>query len=150
MRFLAQQRTPSLILGFLLLAVAAEPAQAPKPIQLRSIKNLKCSFTASAVTTWPNGEPQVRVEPSPGPVVMTISKIDLDEEIATITGPGGVSMANARLSGSNLFFLDLQPNGSASLTTVFAQESRDKRLKAAHARTDPDVAQYYGDCEILR
>ena len=138
------------MIGFLLIALTAESGQTPGPIQLRSIKNLKCSFTASAVTTWPNGEPQVRVEPAPGPLAITISKIDLDEETATVTGPAGVSIANARLSGSNLFFLDLLPNGSASLTTVFAQESRDKRLKAAHARTDPDVAQYYGDCEVVR
>jgi hypothetical protein len=53
------------------------------------------------------------------------------------------------LTGSNLYVLDVGPGGVA-LTTVFSQESRDKRLKAVHTRTAPDVAHLAGECEILK
>jgi hypothetical protein len=68
----------------------------------------------------------------------------------------------ASLSGSNLHIMDLRSSGSLTITTVFGQETKDGKLKAVHTRTDylqmslpgflsePEVAQYYGDCEIVQ
>ena len=143
--------TLSLATFVLLAGAGAEstPQNRGDDIQLRSVKNLRCSFTASAFGTWPDGEPRAEVGAAGEPLTLTISKIDLDEESATIVDRDGQSTANAKLSGSNLYFLDLRPDGPAFLTTVFAQESRDKRLKATHSRTHPAVAVYYGDCEVI-
>lgn len=136
----------TIVLAGAVVALAQQPP-ASTPVQLKSVKSLTCSFPASAKAVWQNGEPQVRVGQAPDKLTLTISDVNLDEETATIAGPGGRSTVNAKLSGSNLYFLDLRPNGAAFLTTVFAQESKDKRLKAAHAQTAPDVVQYFGDCE---
>ena len=75
-------------------------------------------------------------------------------------GTGGASFVTVKLTGSNIHFIDMRAGGAVTLTTVFSQESKDKKLKAVHTRTDylqmslpgfvsePEVAQYYGDCEI--
>jgi hypothetical protein len=62
----------------------------------------------------------------------------------------------------NLHFLEVARSGRLVMTSVFAQESKPGRLKAVHTRTDylkismpkfesePQAAQYYGDCEVGR
>ena len=77
-----------------------------------------------------------------------IADIDSADGIATMTRAEGASSVTVQLSGSNLYFLDVRASG-ATLTTVFSQESQPGRLKAVHTQTESNLAQYYGDCEIL-
>jgi hypothetical protein len=58
--------------------------------------------------------------------------------------------------------MDIRPEGSLTITTVFSQESRNRKLKAVYTRTDylpismpgfasqPEVSQQYGECEAGR
>jgi len=115
---------------------------------LSSIKRLKCSFGTSTAGNWQSGEPQVRVTELKNDLGFTIADIDSADGIATMTRSEGASSVTVQLSGSNLYFLDVRTSG-ATLTTVFSQESQPGRLKAVHTQTEPNLAQYYGDCEIL-
>ena len=67
---------------------------------------------------------------------------------------------NVQVYGWNIHFLEAGASGRMAITTVFAQTSTGNKLKAVHSRTDylpidlpgfksqPEVAQFYGDCEI--
>jgi hypothetical protein len=122
--------------------------RSPGQHALSSIKRLKCSFRTSTAGDWQNGEPQVRVTERRNALGFTIADIDSADGIATMTRAEGASSVSVQLSGSNLYFLDVRASGAA-LTTVFSQESQPGRLKAVHTQTEPNLAQYYGDCEIL-
>ena len=115
---------------------------------LSSIKQLKCSFRTATTGDWQSGEPQVRVTELKNALSFTIADIDSADGIATMTRSEGASSVTVQLSGSNLYFLDVRTSG-ATLTTVFSQESQPGRLKAVHTQTEPNLAHYYGDCEIL-
>jgi hypothetical protein len=128
--------------------VASGQDRGPGQRALSSIKQLKCSFRTSTTGDWQSGEPQVRVTELKNPLSFTIADINSADGIATMTRAEGASSVSVQLSGSNLYFLDVRASG-ATLTTVFSQESRPGRLKAVHTQTEPNLAQYYGDCEIL-
>jgi hypothetical protein len=147
-----------------LLMVAAAPpgrAQTSVPNPLPTVKRLKCDFQVSSAAIWENGEPTAQIRKS-GVLSIQFTEIDTMESTANAVGLASTGHIVAQLSGWNLHFLDIRPTGSLTVTTVFAQESRDKKLKAVHTRTDylpvaipgfvarPDVFQYYGECEILQ
>ena len=136
----------------LLLGIAITSAQqrGTSSIQLKSVTSLTCSFPTAAIADWENGEPQVHVRSAKDSLTLVISRIELNDESATIVGPGGRAIVTATLSGSNLYFLDLRPNGDAFLTTVFAEANGNRRLRATHAQTSPDIGEYYGECEVPR
>jgi hypothetical protein len=120
----------------------------PSPL-LESITSLTCAFTASSVATWLDGEPQVQVNPASAGLTLAITNIDTQEETARIADAGLYRDVSVKLAGSNLHVLDARPDGTLRVTTVFAQESREGRLKAVHSRV-PDSSQYYGDCAFTR
>ena len=73
----------------------------------------------------------------------------------------GGENVNVKLAGSALHFLDIGLNGSLTIVTVFAKETRDGRLQAVYshaayatsgpgASSNPEATQYYGDCETGR
>jgi hypothetical protein len=138
---------------------AAPPPAAPAN-PLPNVKSLKCTFPISVSATWEAGEPTAAVKKG-GILTFQLDEIDTTESTANVTGLASGNHIVAQLSGWNLHFLDIRPTGSLTITTVFAQESRDKKLKAVHTRTDylpvtipgfqskPDIFQYYGECEIL-
>jgi hypothetical protein len=143
-----------------LFASAGLDAQTPALNLLAAIKNLKCSFSMSASGTWQKGEPQARIKM--GPVTtFQYTEIDTAESTANVVGLASSGHVVAQLFGANLHFLEMRSTGSLMLTTVFAQESHDKKLKAVHTRADylpisipgfvtqPEVSQHYGECEIL-
>ena len=141
--------------------VAAGPlsAQDDAPNPLADVTSLACSFPISATAGWEDGEPQARVRK--GPVLM-FEYVDIDTSVSTARVIGLSTEGNlvVQLHGANLHFLELRTTGSINITTVFSQESRDKKLKAVHARADylpidipgfvndPEVSQHYGECEI--
>jgi hypothetical protein len=91
---------------------------------------------------------------APGVFTLRITDIDSQGGIASVAGLGIPSEAIVRLVGSNLHILDIRTTGALAITTVFADESHDGRLKAVHSRSDyaggaagpPEVSQFYGDC----
>ena len=132
------------------------------PNRLSGIKSLKCEFSASAVGKWQKGE-AVSQAKSGGLLSFSIDRIDTDDGSARFIGiaapPADIL---AQLRGWVVHFVDARPDGGLNVTTVFSQESRDRKLKAVYMRTsylpidlpgfqaEPEVAQYYGECEAGR
>jgi hypothetical protein len=130
--------------------------------QLAAIHQLRCTFSVSGIGAWNTGEPQARINAG-GVLTLQIDAIDSQDGSARISSVG-ISDAHivARISDRSLHFLETDVTGSLSVTTVFAQQTRERRLKAVHSRTsflpvdlpgfssEPTVSQFYGECEIAR
>ena len=128
--------------------------------ELASIHRLRCVFSVSAIGSWEGGQPQGRVK-TEGVLSLQIDTIEAQDGSARLSGAGASdSHVVARLSDRSLHFLETDVTGSLSVTTVFAQRSRQGRLKAVHSRTsflpvdlpgfsaEPSVSQFYGECEL--
>ena len=157
-------RNSRLAAGVLALVLAAPGtlrAQNTAPNVLTGIKNLKCTFAVGASGSWlKDGEPQATIKKGP---VTTFEYRDIDttESTANVVGLASSGHVVAQLFGANIHFLEMRSTGSLMLTTVFTQESRDKKLKAVYTRADylpiaipgfansPEVSQQYGECEII-
>jgi hypothetical protein len=140
-------------LGLVLLTGAGEPySQSAETNALAKVKSLKCVFPVYASGSWKNGEAQVQAKTGQ-------LSIDVQDGSARFVGAGESSHVIAQLSGWSLHFLETGTTGSVNITTVFSQETRDKKMKAVHSRHDylqmslpgyvsePTVSQYYGECE---
>lgn len=148
------------VVGFVIGAADAARAQNTAPNVLTGIKNLKCSFSISASGRWVNGEAEAAIKKGPL-TTFEYRDIDTTESTANVVGLASSGHVVAQLFGANLHFLEMRSTGSLMLTTVFTQESRDKKLKAVYTRADylpltipgfanaPEVSQHYGECEIL-
>jgi hypothetical protein len=137
----------------------AKPGAPPKTndIDLSTIKTLTCTFSVSAIGGWKNGEPEGQIRTG-GTVTVQLEDIDTQDGSARMGNEDIVLQA----STWNLHFLEVARSGRLTMTSVFAQESKPGRLKAVHTRTDylkismpkfesePQAAQYYGDCEVGR
>jgi hypothetical protein len=135
---------------------AQQPAEPPNP--LKTVKALKCSFPVATTGVWKEGLPA----PAQRTQEMTfeIKEIDATDGTAEYYGTAGRSFVSAVLSGWSLYFVESSV-GQLNVTTVFAQETTAKKLKAVHSRhgylqmqigkfiAEPSVSQSYGDCEIV-
>jgi hypothetical protein len=132
-------------------------------VLLTSVTNLRCTFSAAATATWEGDGPRAQAIQSPREAVLTISHIDVQDGTAEIGDARGGDNVIVKLVGSTLHFLDISLNGTLGVTTVFARETHDGRLQAVHSlaayaasgttgvrSTLPEMAQYYGDCEVGR
>ena len=151
------------VLGvFCLLGAAVPQAQREAPFNpLPLAKTLKCTFPIYVITNWENGEPLPAVRKPGAILAFQIDQIDTQESSARLVSTSGVGHLTAQLAGSSLHLMDIRPSGSLTITTVFAQESGDKKLKAVHTRANylpislpgfvsqPEVTQHYGECEIV-
>ena len=151
-------------LGLFVLGAGTPAAQAPAASpQLANVKSLTCTFPVAVAATWDKetGEPNVAVRKS-AVLTFKFDQIDTSESSARFVGPTAApEHVVAQLSGWNLHFMDIRPSGSLSITTVFAQYTKEPKLKAVYTRTDylqvsipgfasqPDVSQRYGECEIV-
>ena len=138
--------------GGLFAVVGAVLLTAPTQRQrsLESIQRLECVFTAGVSADWSGAEPSVRTLGAANRLTLNLSDINVVDGSATLRDGARTSSVSARSDRSNLYFFDLGSSGTATLTTVFSQETRPGHLKAAHTRTGVDAAQFYGDCEIGR
>ena len=146
------------ILVFCLFGSNAPHGQSPDANALARIKSLKCVFPVYTSGTWKNGEPQALAKT--GMLSIQIDAIDVQDGSARFVGVGEAAHIVVQLSGWSLHFLETGNTGSVNVTTVFAQETRGKKLKAVHSRHDylqmslpgfvsePTVSQYYGECEV--
>jgi hypothetical protein len=148
------------ILTIAIASAGTARAQNSAPNVLTGVKNLKCTFGISAAGTWKNGETEAEIRK--GPVTsFEYRDIDTMESTANVVGLDSSGHVVAQLFGANLHFLEMRTTGSLMLTTVFTQESRDKKLKAVFTRanylpiaipgfvTQPEVSQHYGECEVV-
>jgi hypothetical protein len=137
------------------IAGLAQTADPPNP--LATVKALKCRFPIAAFGTWKAGEPvaQTRMQE----LLIQVNAIDVQDGTAEVMGTAGRAYVSAVLSGWSLYFVE-NSIGQLNVTTVFAQETAPKRLKAVHTRhgylqmtvgrfiSEPAVSQNYGECEI--
>ena len=136
-------------------AQAGAPAEPPNP--LTSVKTLKCRFPAATSAVWKGSDPVAQTRTQE--MLFDITAIDVQDGTAEFHGTAGRVYVSAVLSGWSIYFVE-QSVGQLNTTTVFAQESAPKRLKAVHSRhgyvqmqvgryiAEPSVSQNYGDCEI--
>ena len=129
---------------------------------LESVTSLRCEFPTASTATWEDGEPRTQSRKAAQPAVLTISKIDAQDGSAEMGGGfRGGDHVIVKLAGSTLHFLDMSLNGTLAVATVFARETHDGRLQAVSSRasyapgssggsTQPEMSQYYGDCEVGR
>ncbi len=137
-------------------------AQSLKEGEMATITSLRCTFPVSSTVVWKDGVPEARIRTT-GVLTIEINEIDAAGGSAIV---GSVSTGNhdvnVQVYGWNMHFLETSRGGRIGVTTVFGQHSTGERLKAVHTRTDylpidlptfksePEVAQYYGDCEAKR
>jgi hypothetical protein len=128
---------------------------------LRDVKALKCTFSISSRAIWKDDVPVPSVRKT-GLLTIDIKEIDAAAGSAVIGISSGTHDVTVQLDGRNLHFLEANRGGRIATTTVFADYSTGTRLKAVHSRADylpidlpnfksePEIAQYYGDCEATR
>jgi len=148
-------------IGFLLLMLAplASPAQTPDPPNpLATVKALRCRFPAATSGTWKDGVPVAQTRTQE--LMLSVDAIDVGDGTAELRGTAGRAFVSAVLSGWSLYFVE-NAVGQLNVTTVFAQETAPKKLKAVHSRhgylqmtvgrfiSEPSVSQNYGECEIV-
>jgi hypothetical protein len=138
-------------------ACAARQGEEP-PNPLAALKSLKCRFPAATSATWKEGKPVAQTKTQE--LLFEISEIDVDDGTAEYRGTAGRAFVTAVLSGWSLYFVE-NAVGQLNVTTVFAQETSPKKLKAVHSRhgylqmtvgrfiSEPSVSQNYGECEIV-
>ena len=137
-----------------LRAQGAEP-----PNILTSVKALKCRFPVASFAAWKDTVPQVQQRNQE--LLFEIKDIDAQDGTAEFQGTAGRAFVSAVLSGWSLYFVE-SAVGQLNVTTVFAQETSPKKLKAVHSRhgylqmsigkfvAEPSVSQSYGECEIAQ
>jgi hypothetical protein len=147
----------ALALLLVLVSSVAYGQSSEPPNVLPTVKGLRCRFPAATTAAWKNGEVQPQTKAQE--MFFTISEIDVQDGTAEIAGNAGRSFVTAVLSGWSMYFVESSV-GQLNVTTVFAQESSPKKLKAVHSRhgylqmqvgkyiSEPSVSQNYGDCEI--
>lgn len=144
--------------GAALALAAAAAAQTAEPTNpLTTVKALKCRFPAAATAAWKDGAPVVQTRSQE--MAFEVTAIDVQDATAEIRGNTGRIYVSAVLSGWSLYFVE-NSVGALNVTTVFAQESAPKTLKAVHSRhgyiqmqvgryiAEPSVSQSYGECAI--
>ena len=149
----------ALLIGSLIAATLlgqAQPEEPPNP--LATLKRLTCRFPVASTAVWKAGEPQAQLKTQE--LLFDISAIDVQDGTAEYFGTAGRAYVTAVLSGWSLYFVE-NAVGQLNVTTVFAQESSPKKLKAVHSRhgylqmtvgrftAEPSVSQNYGECEVL-
>jgi hypothetical protein len=135
-------------------------AQNPESNPLAAVTALRCVFSVYGVGRWQGGEPQVQTKA--GVLTIRFDSIDALGGSAQSIGRLGVSDITARLVTGSLHLMYISNTGALEVTTVFSQETRDRKFKAVPAihyylpvaipgfAAEPEVSQHYGECEIER
>jgi hypothetical protein len=154
-------RAPAVVIAgvVLLFGQSRVLAQTLNRDQMRAITHLSCVFPIAAEATW-SGETALPPRLKTGATLaFDIEDIDTVDGSARFVDPKGDADVIAKLFAWSLHFLETIPGGAINVTTVFAQESRDGKLRAVHSRADyPPAAdaraadisaiQFYGECAI--
>ena len=143
-------------------AAAQDPLNSNPVTKLDNIKAASCTFPASARVNWPkDGTAPTATVRSGSPMTIRVQEIDSDSGTAVIMAPTKAD-ASVQVYGWNLHVLEPSRSGRMLMLTIFGRESAGGKLKAAYTRTDylpielpgfvtePEVVQYYGECEVTR
>jgi len=118
-----------------------------------------CRFSLKTVVTWSDSEPSAEIVRDA--LSFQLKDVNPDEGTARLTETTGDRRIVSRVSGSNLYFLDIRPDGTLTTTTLFEKGPKETRLRAIHSRTHyyryvgpdfvsvPEVEQFYGFCEAV-
>jgi hypothetical protein len=127
---------------------------------LAGAQALRCAFTVSARTTWRNGVPQPVIRPG-GNFIVNIREIKGDGGSAVLAVGNGGKDLTLVAAEQNRYFIDVG-GARIAMTTVLAEFTTGTRLKASHIQSDyvalevgtfksePDIVQYGGDCEVVQ
>jgi hypothetical protein len=123
------------------------------------LSTISCAFSLMTTAAWSGGAPSAEVRPAV--FSFQLKDVNPDEGSARFVDATSDVSVVARLSGSNLYFLDIRPEGSLAVVTLFEAGSEPK-LRAVYTRTQyyrfagpdfvavPKVEQYFGLCEPAR
>jgi hypothetical protein len=115
-----------------------------------------CAFSLMTTAAWNASEPRADVKPAV--LSFQLKDVNTDEGSARFVDATTDVPVVSRLSGSNLYFLDIRPEGTFATVTLFDDRGAPK-LRAVYTRTHyyrfvsrdfvavPTVEQYYGFCE---
>jgi hypothetical protein len=147
------------VLMILSVAAAGVPAAAQTGAaqRLASVKSVACRFGAVAKGNWSKtGEP--RGEVSKSEFSVGFEQINADEGTAVAIGTFGPADIIVRFAVSTLHLVQSFNEGPLYVTSIFSDETPDRRFKAVHTRHEfTEVSlpgftsrpeQYYGTCEI--
>lgn len=140
-------------------ATAEPPATPPTEAEalLASAVSLKCTFPVSARTTWKAGVPEPVLRRI-GSLTVEFREMKSDQGSAVLAAGRGGKDLTMVVDQRNRQFLDAGGNRIA-LTTVLGEFSEGTKLKATHSvlafvalelasfKAEPEVQQYWGDCE---
>jgi hypothetical protein len=139
-----------------LTGTAAAQIPDPSPARLVNATALDCRFTAMSTGTWKGGVAEISTHPST--LTVGFKAIDTDDGSAEAMTSGAKSHITVRVSGNYLHLMQMEPFGALYVTTVFATETKEGRLQAAHTRHEftpvsvPGMTsrpeQYIGDCAV--
>jgi hypothetical protein len=135
---------------------AAEAQRGELQRRLQNATRVDCAFSAVATGDWRDGAASAEVEA--GEVEAGFFDIDVDSGTAEAEGRFGASYIIVRYAEGYLHFMQTLSAGPIYLTTIFAEQSQDGRLKAVHTRHEytsvilpgftsrPEM--YIGECSV--
>jgi hypothetical protein len=142
-----------------MMLATSSHAQAPPSKALNGTKKVACSFPLMATGTWESsGAPKAEV--TRATLTVSYDSIDTEDGTARVNTTFGAVPIIAKVSIWSLHFLQMGPDGSLRLTTIFDTETRPGRFKAVHTiheytqvslpgfTSRPE--QYYGECAVER
>jgi hypothetical protein len=144
----------TLVIVSLATSAAAQTGSAQRLPHARSVA---CTFRAMAKGDWSKtGEPQAAVgKPE---LSVAFEQINTDDGTAVAVGTFGPSDIIVRFAVSTLHLVQSFNEGPLYVTSIFSDETPDRRFKAVHTRHEfTEVSlpgftsrpeQYYGSCEI--
>jgi hypothetical protein len=155
----------SLCVAAVAAAQDSPAAENKNPVtRLDNITALTCTFPVSSIGSWGKDDapPTARVRAAGGPVLtVKVEKLDPPGATGEITAPTRAE-AIVQQYGWNMHIMEPSRSGRMLMLTVFGRVSTGNKLKAVYTRTDylpvdlpgfisePEAAQYYGDCEVTR
>jgi hypothetical protein len=130
--------------------------------QMKTITRLSCVFPIESTATWSAETAELPRIKTDAALAFEIEDIDTVDGSARLVGPKDETDVIAKLFAWSLHFLETNASGGGiNVTTVFAQESRDGKLRAVHSRADylpaagaraadASASQFYGECDVIR
>jgi hypothetical protein len=148
------------VLVTLLLGGSPSEAQQARTSSFDGMTTFSCSFSLVTTAAWSANEPSADVKRTA--LSFQVKDVNTDEGSARfVDATSNVSIVS-RLSGSNLYLLDIRPEGTLATLTVFEKAAAETKLRAVYTRTHyygfngpdfvsvPQVEQFYGYCEPTR
>jgi hypothetical protein len=144
--------------ALLLLALPPSASAQSSDLQkrLQTAKRIDCTFTALATSDWKNGTPELAA--SAAKVTVVFQDIDVDGGTAEAGSDFGESFIVVRYRHGYLHLMEMSDSGPLRVTTIFAEETTQGRMKAVQTRHEYTAVKlpgftsrpemYVGDCAV--